>query len=246
MRRAVLVLVAVPIALFRADRAAPQDLASFLRTATEAARSAVPLRADGELVVVSAGQTMRDAVVVLLRPPGDLYLELRQAGVKALLIAGGTKAYIVRKGDAAPGLFAPDAPLAESDFTREDLQPFNATRYLSPSIVDTSAGQLTVQLDPEPSQYSLVVITFDREKAVPVKTLYYRDTTSNLVKMRRDGDHVAVAGRWLPGVIIMEHFQLRTQSTLRLAWREEPALPAALFQPTALAQPSGLRWPDAP
>ncbi len=245
MRKEIVVLF-VAVAFLRADRAAPQDLASFLRTATEAARPAVALRADGELVVTSPGQTARNAVIVLLRPPDDLYIELRQAGVKVLLSAGGAKAYIVRKGDTAPGPFAPEAPLADSDFTREDLQPFDATRYLSPSIVDRNAGQLTVQLDPEPSQYSLVVITFDREKAVPVKTLYYRDTTSNLVKMRRDGDHVAVGGRWLPGVITMEHFQLRTQSTLRLAWREEPALPAALFQPTALAQPSGLEWPDAP
>ena len=64
--------------------------------------------------------------------------------------------------------------------------PFDAGRYGSPTIVDRSPAETTVSLDPHGSQYSLVVITFDREKQVPVKVMSYKDTYSNLLRMRRE------------------------------------------------------------
>ena len=76
--------------------------------------------------------------------------------------------------------------LGGSEFTREDLQPFDAGRYGSPTIVDRSPAETTVSLDPHGSQYSLVVITFDREKQVPVKVMSYKDTSATCSRMRRE------------------------------------------------------------
>jgi hypothetical protein len=135
--------------------------------------------------------------------------------VRALLPASGG-ALLAAGPDPAP--FPIDGALAGSEFSREDLQPFDAARFGSPTIVDRSAEDTTVSFDPHDSQYSLEVITFDREKRVPVKVMSYKDTLNNLLKMRRDRAHVRVGGCWLPTEIAIENFPLKATSTLTLTW----------------------------
>lgn len=89
-------------------------------------------------------------------------------------------------------------------------------------------------LFPASSPYTLEVITFDREKLVPVKTLYYRDTLNNLAKMRRDGPFVLVGRKWMPQTISMETFALHTHSTLTLQWTQSADVPPELFDPQFL------------
>lgn len=226
-----------------AARADTESLDQFLHSVEETAQLAAALRGDGEFTVTTGSGTRRDQVVMLLRPVAETYIEMRQEAIKALLTGSGDQAYRFTKGAARAEPFPPDAAFADSDFTREDLEPFRTARYKGARISDETGAELTVTLFPSTSQYSLVVMTFDREKKVPVKILYYRDTLNNLVKMRQDSGHVLVGRKWMPTTITMESFKLRTQSSFKLTWSQNPAFPPELFDSVFLPRPSGIVWP---
>jgi len=209
-------VVALVLAII-AGPARGEDLAALLAGATAAAHPSATVRGDGELVTTSPDGSVRARVAVLQRANGDVYVEVQPPGARALIPVGGN-ALLSEKAGAAPAAFPNDGALAASEFTREDLQPFDAGRYGSPTIVDRSPAETTVSLDPHGSQYSLVVITFDREKQVPVKVMSYKDTYSHLLRMRREQGHVQVAGRWLPTEIAIENFPLNVTSTLTVKW----------------------------
>jgi hypothetical protein len=233
---AVLCLATVPAG------AEPVDVEAILRAVEEATDPGAGRRADGTIVMRTPEQTRRDRIVVLQRRTGELYVELRERGEKALLLADG-RAFRLLKGAAQATDFPRDAAFADGDLTREDLEPFRRSRYTEARIVDEGPVQITLALAPTASQYSLVVTTIDRAKLVPIKTLYYQETLNNLVKMRRESAHQLVGQRWLPSAITMEHFQLRTQTDLTLRWTQDANLPPEPFQPELLSRPSGLAWP---
>lgn len=234
-------VAAVLIASAVAAPCAAEDLAAFLAAATAAARPQSVVRADGELVTTSPDGSARDRIAILRRRNGDLYIELHDARLRALLLADGS-AFVVPKAGAARTPFALDAALDASELTREDLQPFAAARFGSPTIVDRNPSEVTISLTPQPSQYTLQVITFDSAKHVPVKVMAYKDTLSNLLRMRRERGLVEVGGTWLPAEISVENFPLRTTTTLALQWKAVEHQPA-LFDPAALDTPSALTWP---
>jgi len=230
------------VAILLAVVAAPargEDLAALLAAATSAARPSTTVRGEGELVSVSPEGTVRHRIAIAQRPAGDLYVEVQSPVARALLPTSG--AALLAAG-AAPAPFPADAALAASEFSREDLQPFDAGRFGSPTIVDRGADDTTVSLDPRDSQYSLQVITFDREKRVPIKVMSYKDTLSNLLKMRRESGHVLVGGRWLPTEITIENFPLKTTSTLTLQWTTVDEQ-AARFDPKTFASAPPLLAP---
>lgn len=222
--------------------AAPVDLNTFLPEMEEAAKPSVTLRADGVLSITSPEGTKREPIVIIHREGNDVFIELK-SGTKALLLKGGAEAFIAPPGAKEASAFALQDPLAGSELTREDLQPFTVARFKTPRIVDQTPQSVQVAMFPQQSQYSLVVITFDREKKVPLKTMYYRETLNNLVKMRRDSDHVLVGQRWLPTRITMENFAMRNTATLELQWTQAPNVVPELFQPAFLGRPSNLTWP---
>ncbi len=240
-----IIVVAMLLSVLRAatGRAEVESLQQFLHSAEETAQLAAALRGDGEFDVTSASGPRHDQVVMLERPVAETYIELHQEGTKALLTGGTDQAYLLTKGAAKAVPFSQDAPFADSDFTREDLEPFRTARYKDARISDETGAEVTVTLFPGTSQYSLVVTTFDREKKVPVKILYYKDTLNNLVKMRRDEGHVLVGRKWLPTTITMETFKLRTQTSFKLRWSQEPTFPPELFDSVFLPRPSGIVWP---
>lgn len=222
-----------------------EDLATFLAAASEAARVPVAVRADGELTYQGLDGTSKDSVTLLRNPAGDTFIELRQAGLRVLVPSRGDKAYQRPKGAARATPLPFEASIPGTDFCAEDLRPFDIARYGSPIIADRNERQTTVSLDPHDSHYTLVVITFDREAKVPVKTMYYTDTLNNLVKMKLEGERDTVAGRSLPGEVSMEAFKLKTATALRLTWREAPDLAASYFDPEAFAAAPALPPPDA-
>jgi len=244
--RTTIIVAALLMLTAAAARADMESLQQFLHSVEETAQLAGALRGDGEFTVTGSSGTRRDQVVMLLRPVADSYIELHQEGTKALLTGSGDQAYRFTNGAAKAEPFPPDAAFADSDFTREDLEPFRTERYKGARISDETGAEVTVTLFPGTSQYSLVVATFDREKKVPVKILYYRDTLNNLVKMRQDSGHVLVGRKWMPTAITMESFKLRTQSTFKLTWSQNPSFPPELFDPVFLPRPSGIAWPAAP
>lgn len=225
--------VAALTLLLTALPARGEDLAALLAGATAAGRPSTAIRGDGELVTTSPEGTTKARIAVLQRPSGDLYFEVQPPEARALLLADGS-AWISPAAGKPPAAFAADAPLASSEFSREDLQPFDASRYGSPTIVDRNPSQTTVQLDPHQSQYTLVVVTFDREKQVPTKVMSYKDTLSNLLRMRRERGHQQVGGRWLPTEIEIENFPLKVTSALTLKWSAVDDA-AARFDPKTFA-----------
>jgi hypothetical protein len=230
--------------LFFASAAAAesQDLATFMKAADEAAAPAATARADGTIVSDTLEGKKEDQIVLLVRPNKDVYIELHQSGVRALLKGDGSGAQIAEKG-AAPADFPQTEVFASSDFTGEDLLPFRASHYNSATIVYRDANQLAVQLNPLKSQYSLTLITFDPSKKAPIKALFYKDTLNNLLKMRLDGDHQQLGDRWFPGKVSMETFALKTKTTLNLKWSAAGADAEKAFEAGALAKPSAIAWP---
>jgi hypothetical protein len=165
---------------------------------------------------------------------------LRKGGTRALLRGDGTARIVPAAGKSVDD-FSLEASFGGSEFTSEDLRPFTAQRYRSPSIADRNGNELTVSLTPRPSQYALEVITFDGPKRAPLVVKDYKDTVSNLIKMRRWRGLTQVGGIWLPSEASMENFPLRATSTMTLRWKEIADQPA-LFDPAALDKPSTLTW----
>lgn len=225
--------------------AADFDLTQFLHGMEEATHVTEPLRADGQIEMVAPDATWTDRIAMIVRPPSDVFLEMQRRGIKALLLAGVGEAHIVGAGATRAEAFAASAPLAGSDFTQEDLEPFRLSHYRDWRISDETGAELTVTLFPQNSQYSLMVVTIDRQRKIPLKTLYYRETFNNLVKMRRDGDYLSLGGGWVPGTVTMETFKGRTVTTLRLHWRQDATFPRELFDPASIPR-AGLVWPVAP
>lgn len=234
--------VAFVLLLAAATAAVAEDLPTFLAAASAAARPTAPLRADGTLVTTSPDGETRDQIAIVRRPNGDVYLELRNAGVRALVPGNGTAAFIVPGKGKSSAAFALDAGFGGSEFTREDLRPFNLENYRSPTIVDRRDGEVTVSLTPIDSQYTLQVITFDTANKVPLVAKNYKETISNLVRMRRARNFSSTAGTAVPAEITMENFPLRAVSTMTLKWQPIDDVPA-LFDPAALSKPSPLVWP---
>jgi Outer membrane lipoprotein-sorting protein len=222
------------------------DLNALLKSVADEARVTTPLRADGDLTVSSPDGTHRHQVILLYRPGksgSDLYIEARNDGTKVLILSDGAQAFLLKKGESKPQPFPPDATLLGSEFSREDLEPFHTSNIKDARISDENPPRMTVSIVSKPSQYVLEVATLDTERKVPLKTLYYRDTVNNLVKMERDQDYVAVGRKWLPQTITIEDFKLRTVSTLKLKWTQAPTFPPELFDPEFLPRPSALSWP---
>jgi len=212
------------------------DLEAFLRAVEAASAVTVPLRADGQMEAQLATGQLRSDLVMILRPPADTYIELREGQRKALLLPSAGTAYRLYTTGGKAEAFAQNATFADSDFTREDLEPFQLARYGNWLIADESGGEITVTLLPKSSQYTMLVTTFDVERKVPLKTLYYQDTLNNLVKIRREGDYTLVGRKWMPSAISMENFKFRTTTALRLAWTQGAEFPPELFDPAFLSR----------
>ena len=241
--RSTVIAIGLLVLACHAAPASVDDLDNFLRSVEQAAQVTTPLRGDGQFQVTSPQATHDDQVALILRPPADTYIELHQAGLKAIVMDQTGEASLFKPGDGKAEAFPLDANFAGSDFNREDLLPFRVSSYKEPRISDESGDGVTVTLFPTTPPYSLIVITFDRDKKVPRKTLYYRDTLNNLVKMRRDDDYVLVGRKWMPTTMSMETFKLRTRTTFTLRWSQDANVPPELFDPVFLLRPSGISWP---
>ena len=113
-----------------------------------------------------------------------------------------------------------------------------------PTIATTDLISYLVTGEPAyPSAYALLVYTIDRDRRAVVRTQYYQATTSNLVKIRRDGSLSQLDGHWRPGEVTVENLPNGTSTQLRLAWRAAPDASASLFAPAGLRGPSHVEWP---
>ncbi len=212
-----------------------EDWRDLLAAVARNAGASTPARAD---VQVKRGDGTPAAAVMLVRRH-VVYLETR-AGLRALIRPG--KVVVLKAGrvERAPV----GAPLDGTDLLLEDLVPFTVRRLAVPQVSDDGpAGVVVTGAPTPPSAYVLLVFTADPEHRAIVRTKYYRDTITNLVKMRRDGTFIDVGGHWRPGVVDVEQFRPPSTTQLTLAWRPDPTLPATVFSLKGLRQPSPVTWP---
>ena len=220
--------------LLTAATARAQGLAELLGGVAANARFDVPARADVRITRDTA--TSR---AVMLGRGRVLYFEVKE-GVRALIHPG--KALVQSGGRAAPAVMG--LALPATDLLLEDLAVFTAATLRTPLVSDDSPAGVVVNGAPAyPSAYALLVYTLDRERRASVRTQYYRGTTSNLVKIRRDGALIQLDGHWRPGEVTVENLPEGTSTQLRLAWRAAPDVPASLFTPAGLRGPSTIEWP---
>jgi hypothetical protein len=212
------------------------DAQSLLAAVALEAQAPRPLRAD--LRIERDGAPPLEAV--LLEDGRRRYLETR-AGLRALLSPG--KAIIARGGTVVRA--DPGTTLDGSDVLLVDLAPFGSRAVDVPQVSDEGPLGVVITAAPRPpTPYVLLVYTIDPERRVIVRTKYYRDTISNLVKMARLDDFVSVAGRWRASTITVETFRPVARTTrITLHWREAPETPPALFTGAGLRAPSPIGWP---
>ena len=228
IRLALIVLVAA-VSLARAE-----GLGELLGGVAVNARFDVPVRAD---VRITRGTTTSSAVV--LGRGRVVYFEVKD-GVRALMHPG--KAVLESGGHAAPAVMG--LALPGTDLLLEDLAVFTASMLRTPLVSDDSPAGVVVTGEPAyPSAYALLVYTIDRDRHAIVRTQYYQATTSNLVKIRRDGPLSQLDGHWRPGEVTVENLPDGTSTQLRLAWRAAPDASASLFAPAGLRGPSHVEWP---
>jgi hypothetical protein len=234
----IIALLLIPLVVAFWQGVALADAVGDMTTLADAqTKLAAPLRGEGDLAIDGVEGKKQEKIVVVERQGTagpDVYVELQTAKQKYLLLGSG-ETYAAKDGKAAKA--ALDSTIDGTSFTVEDLFPFWSKRCATMRVADTQSNQLTLTCEPAKgrSQYPLVVYKFDREKAVPVQVLYYKDTMSNLVKMRRNSDLTKVGDRWRPATVTMQDFKVQARDELTLKWSAPASVNADLFDPTKFA-----------
>jgi hypothetical protein len=167
-----------------------------------------------------------------------VYVELR-TGLRALIRPD--RIMVAENGKVAEA--AAGQALADTNLLLEDLAVFIPGSLRVPQVSDSGPAGVVVTAAPATrSAYALLVHTIDPARSVILRTLYYRDSVSNLVKTRRNSAFEDVGGSPRPGEITMETVRGPT-TKLVLTWRAAADLPATLFEAGALERPSPLAAP---
>jgi Outer membrane lipoprotein-sorting protein len=211
-----------------------ETLTTLLQGVTEADRLAKPLRAEASADIDAVAGKSQDRVVIIERSgaeasaPRQIFVQFEKPAVR-LLALGPSEVYLATGGKAKKA--SAESAVAGTSFTAEDFLPFSPERCAAMRTADLGQDSFTVVCEPKkpPSQYSLIVYKFDREKSVLVQALLYKDSMTNLVKLLRHDDFVRVGGSWRPKRIVMQDYKLRTKDVLTLDWKEDTAAPAQAF-----------------
>jgi hypothetical protein len=223
MHRLVLLLLLAP-------SAHAETVGELLAVVAHDARFAMPTRADAR---ITRGTVEPETNAVLLGRGHTLYVEA--PATRALLHPG--KIVVRQEGRVVRA--KPGVPLPGTDLLLEDLVPFSGHLLQVPQINDDGPAGVVVSGAPVgPSAYALLVLTIDREQAVVVRTQYYRDSISNLVRVRRDDAFVEIGGHRRPGRIDVDDLRQRTQTRMVLTWRDATDVDPVVFTPAGLRRPA--------
>ena len=218
---------------------AAETVAGLVASVSAANHLGAPLRADVSADIDGVAGKKQDQLVLVERggeadAPLQLYVEL-DGGKTRLLVLGTAEFHLATGGKATK--IAADAEIGGTSFTAEDFLTFSPARCAAMRLADLAAATFTLVCEPKkpPSQYSLMVYRFDREKSVPLQVLLYKDGMTNLVKMVRNDDFVEVASKWRPTRVVMQDYKLRTRDELRLRWQGAGEVPAGAFDTKSFA-----------
>jgi hypothetical protein len=228
---------------------ADDTLAALLRAVHDASKPSSPFRAVGTIDSDGLRGKSQDRLVWIERAgsgdgaPLQAYLELANAKVRLLALGPADLRMAI---DGRPSQAQPDQAVASTSFTAEDVLTFAPERCAAMRLAELSEDRFSLVCEPKkpPSQYSLMVYKFDREKAAMLQVLLYKGTMTNLVKMLRNDDFVQVGAKWRPQRVTMQDFKVRTKDVLSLRWQEAAKIPAETFDAKAFAaNPSSLASP---
>ncbi len=225
--------------------AAP-SVESFLELVAHEASVETPMRADIVLETSIFGRTSRDQAIRCYRPGPRVqtYTELRDDGSKMLeLGADAADRYYDPAIGNVPFEFTHDQNFAGTDFTKEDLEQFFVADF-DATLLRRDTTTLTVELRPKKStSYERRVETFDAEKRVPTRVVFFRAGREEPIKTLDIEDYARIGGRWRPAVLRMRDHEANSASVLRMTWTVVENMPGRLFNPASMQSPSGLTWP---
>jgi hypothetical protein len=218
------------------------DLTAFLERTERMAAFTGAVRAD---IRISRGGTVVDeAVVVVDSKAARAFIAQKSSGWRALVPLGWNSGTAAKPG-AKPGPFAADEPIPGTDLRAIDFTPFWKGDYANAFISDANRLEKTITLYPAKQlPYVLFVVTFDKEKLVPLTSKFYRENMNNLVRLRRDSDFAMVGSRPRPRHVEIQDFAENTSTVLDISWQTLETVPAGLTDDTAF-QKTEIAWPSA-
>jgi hypothetical protein len=227
-----------------APAARASDLSAFLERAEQLALFPGPVRAD--IKVTRDGKPVDAAVLVVDPAAKRQFFALKSSGWRALLPMAWDQGKAVKSAGSAPVALGPDDPLPATNLRAMEFFPFWKTDYNTAFVSDTNRMEKTVTLYGRPNvPYVLFVLTFDKEKLVPVSIKYYKDNMNNLVRLRRDTDFVMVGSRPRPTRIEIRDFTENSTTSYELTWRALDSVPAGLTQDSSFDK-AAIEWPAEP
>jgi len=222
--------------------AGPSDLASFLERAERMFAHNRPVRAD---ITIHRNDGSNDSAVLIIDPETNRqFFALKSTGWRALSPLNWTPGKAIEKAGASPVDHGADELLAGTDLRAMEFFVFWKTDYSKAFISDDSRLEKTISLYADDTlPYRLFVVTLDKTRMIPVLTKYYKDSLRNLVRIRRDSDHVMVGSRPRPQKIVITDYSENRESTFELSWHALESLPEGLMTDTAFNK-AAIDWPQ--
>jgi hypothetical protein len=219
------------------------DLDAFLERTARMAQHPTPARAD---ITIRTGTGETDEAVLIVDPAsGKQFFAVKSTGYRALSPMDWTGGKAVAKAGAAAVPHGADEQFAELDVRPMEFFGFWADYYQTAFISDDNRLEKTVTVYARKEvPYILFVVTFDKEKLVPLLTKFYKDEMNNLVRIRKDSEHVMVGSRPRPQRIVITDYTDNEETTLSLRWKALDSAPAELFGEASFDS-ANIEWADA-
>jgi hypothetical protein len=224
--------------------ACASDLAAFLTRAEQMATYNRPARAD---IKINRDDKLVDTAVLVIDPTANRqFFALKSSGWRALLPLAWGEGKVVSKTGGKAVSFGMDEPLPQTSLRPMEFFPFWKTDYNSAFVSDSNRLEKTVTLYGRGGvPYVLFVLTFDKEKLVPVSIKYYKDNMNNLVRLRRDSDFVMVGSRPRPRHIDIRDYTENSTTTYDLTWSALETVPEGLTKESSFDK-AAIEWPSEP
>lgn len=216
------------------------DLTAFIQRAEKMTQLNRPVRAD--VRVTHPGGV--DAAIVFADPEKKkVFVASRSDGFRALHALDWSAGKSVTAVAPKPASHGADDELGAIGLRAMDFFPAWATDYSTAFISDESTMEKTVTIyGKDRSPYSLFVVTFDKERLVPLITKYYKERFNNLVRLRKDDDHVLVGARPRPRKISLTDYVENSTVEYEIEWSEIDVVPADLLDDAKFATAT-VPWP---
>jgi len=217
------------------------DLTAFIQRAEKMAHLNRPLRAD---VHITRPDGTSDSAIMFADPTKNkLFVASRSDGFRAIQPLNWTAGKCVSTSAPKPISHGADDELGALGLRAMEFFPAWATDYSTAFISDESTMEKTITIyGKDRSPYALFVVTFDKERLVPLITKYYKERFNNLVRLRKDSDHVLIGARPRPRKVSVTDYVENRTTEYAIDWIEVEAVPTDLLDDAKFATAT-VPWP---